>query len=140
MANRRNGHKPSETLHQTSKTYSIISGIFNIWHTEYKNRLECLCNLYWQFHPLRMTDGGLLLSPKSECKQIIYTTLLKPHNIGTHFKGIETSFQVVPLFVKFFHFWVSYITFLNFLKIPSVFKGLMFQIRECFQQLWHCTD
>jgi hypothetical protein len=27
-------------------------------------------------------------------------TLLKPHNIGTHLKGIETSFQVevVPLF------------------------------------------
>jgi hypothetical protein len=63
-------------------------------------------------------------------------------NIGTHWKGIETSFQVVPLFLKsfhfetsfqvvpfnyfmkFFHFWVSYITFRNFLKIPSVIKGL----------------
>jgi hypothetical protein len=33
-------------------------------------------------------------------------TLLKPHNIGTHLKGIETSFQV-----KSFHFWASYITF-----------------------------
>jgi hypothetical protein len=29
-----------------------------------------------------------------------FTTLLKPHNIGTHLKGIETSFQVVPLFLK----------------------------------------
>jgi hypothetical protein len=38
-----------------------------------------------------------------------FTTLLKPHNIGTHLKGIETSFQVVPLFLKSFHFWVSYI-------------------------------
>jgi hypothetical protein len=27
-----------------------------------------------------------------------YMILLKPHNIGTHLKGIETSFQVVPLF------------------------------------------
>jgi hypothetical protein len=27
-----------------------------------------------------------------------FTTLLKSHNIGTHLKGIETSFQVVPLF------------------------------------------
>jgi hypothetical protein len=26
------------------------------------------------------------------------TWLLKPHNIGTHLKGIETSFQVIPLF------------------------------------------
>jgi hypothetical protein len=26
------------------------------------------------------------------------TTLLKSHNIGTRLKGIETSFQVVPLF------------------------------------------
>jgi hypothetical protein len=25
---------------------------------------------------------------------------LKPHNIGTHLKGIATSFQVVPLFLK----------------------------------------
>jgi hypothetical protein len=55
-----------------------------------------------------------------------FTTLLKPHNIDTHLKGIETSFQVVPLFLKSFHFGMSYITFLNFLKIPSVFKGLKF--------------
>jgi hypothetical protein len=40
-----------------------------------------------------------------------FMTLLKPHNIGTHLKGIETGFQVVPLFLKPFHFWVSYITF-----------------------------
>jgi hypothetical protein len=50
-------------------------------------------------------------------------TLLKPHNIGTHLKCIETSFQVVSLFLKSIHFWVSYITFWNFLKIPSVSKG-----------------
>jgi hypothetical protein len=30
-----------------------------------------------------------------------FTTLLKPYNIGTHLKGIETSFQVVPLFCHF---------------------------------------
>jgi hypothetical protein len=28
---------------------------------------------------------------------VILQSLLKPHNIGTHSKGIETSFQVVPL-------------------------------------------
>jgi hypothetical protein len=39
------------------------------------------------------------------------TTLLKPHNIGPHLKGIETSFQVVPVFLKSFHLWASYITF-----------------------------
>jgi hypothetical protein len=31
----------------------------------------------------------------------------------------------VPLFLKSFLFWVSYITFWNFLKIPSVFKWLI---------------
>jgi hypothetical protein len=38
---------------------------------------------------------------------------LKPHIIGTgtHLKGIETSFRMVPLFFKSFNFWVSYITF-----------------------------
>jgi hypothetical protein len=52
-----------------------------------------------------------------------FTTLLNPHNIGTHLKGIDTSFQVV---YQSFHFWVSHITFGNFLKIPSIFKGLSF--------------
>jgi hypothetical protein len=47
------------------------------------------------------------------------TTLLKPFNIGIHLKGIETSLQVGPLFLKKIHFWASY-----FLKIPSVHKGL----------------
>jgi hypothetical protein len=58
------------------------------------------------------------------CHQNIgnFTTLLKPHNIGTHFKGIETSFQVVPLFLKSIHLWVSNITFWNFLKIPGIWK------------------
>jgi hypothetical protein len=67
------------------------------------------------------------LSPKSNAKNIgNFTTLLEPHNIGTHLKGIATSFQVVPLFLISFHVWVSYVTFFNFLKIhvPSVLKGL----------------
>jgi hypothetical protein len=55
------------------------------------------------------------------------TTLLEPHNIGTHLKGIETSFQVVPLFLRSVHVRVSYITFWNSLKVPSVFKGLNFK-------------
>jgi hypothetical protein len=42
-----------------------------------------------------------------------FMALLKPQNISTHLKGIETSFQVVPLFFG------SYIIFWNFLKIPS---------------------
>jgi hypothetical protein len=29
-----------------------------------------------------------------------FTTPLKPHSIGTHMKGIETRFQVVPLFFE----------------------------------------
>jgi hypothetical protein len=37
--------------------------------------------------------------------------ILKRHNSGTYLKGIEISFQMVPLFVKSFQFWVSYITF-----------------------------
>jgi hypothetical protein len=53
-----------------------------------------------------------------------FTTLLKAHNIDTHLKGIETSFQVIPLFLKSCYVWASYIGFWNFLKIPSVFKGL----------------
>jgi hypothetical protein len=52
-----------------------------------------------------------------------FTTLLKPHNIiniGTHLKGIETSFhlkgteisfQIVPLLLKSFHLWANYTTF-----------------------------
>jgi hypothetical protein len=54
-------------------------------------------------------------------------------------KGIETSFQVVPLFLKSFHFWVSYIAHWNFLKIPSVFKGFSAQsIKiELFTQQFH---
>jgi hypothetical protein len=36
----------------------------------------------------------------------------RPHDIGTHLKGIVTSFQVVLLFLKSFHFWEFY----HFLK------------------------
>jgi hypothetical protein len=31
---------------------------------------------------------------------VIFTTLLKPHNIGIHSKGIEISFQVIQLLVE----------------------------------------
>jgi hypothetical protein len=41
----------------------------------------------------------------------ILMTILKPHNIGTHLKDIETNFQVAPLFLKSFYLWASYITF-----------------------------
>jgi hypothetical protein len=36
-------------------------------------------------------------------------------------KGIETSFRV-PLYLISFHFWVNYLPFWNFLKIPSVYR------------------
>jgi hypothetical protein len=49
---------------------------------------------------------------------------LKPYNIGTCWKGLQISFHVVPFFSKSFHFWVSFITFCNFLKTPSVLKSL----------------
>jgi hypothetical protein len=47
-------------------------------------------------------DGGLLFCHQNRNAKNIgnFTTLLKPHNIGIHLKGIETSFQVVPLFLK----------------------------------------
>jgi hypothetical protein len=51
-------------------------------------------------------------------------------NIGAHFKSIETSFQVVPLSLKSFHFWVNCITFWNFLKIPSVKIDLQENYRD----------
>jgi hypothetical protein len=53
-----------------------------------------------------------------------FTTLFETqYNSGTRLKGqgIETSLQVVPLFLKSFHICVSYNSFWNFLKIPSVF-------------------
>jgi hypothetical protein len=67
------------------------------------------------------------------------------HNIGTHLKGIETSFQVVPLFWKSFHFWVSYITFWNLLKIPcphllmvQLISDTRFQESQCYMSfIWH---
>jgi hypothetical protein len=46
-------------------------------------------------------------------------------NIGSCLKGLRISFHVLPLFSKSFHFWVSFITFCNFLEmgLPSL-KGL----------------
>jgi hypothetical protein len=54
-----------------------------------------------------------------------FVALLKPYDIGARLNGVETGFQVVPLFLKLFHFWVSFITFCNILKIPSVFNRLI---------------
>jgi hypothetical protein len=39
-----------------------------------------------------------------------------------HGPKMPRLFHLVPLVSKSFHFWVSYITFCNFLKIPSVLK------------------
>jgi hypothetical protein len=72
---------------------------------------------------------------------------LKPHNIGTHLKGMEIIFQVVPLFLKSFHFWVSYITFCKFSQNTfSLYKELKleylchFRLRQacdCSFIYWH---
>jgi hypothetical protein len=95
------------------------------WHRD--SPLQDICLSLGRFMPILthmvlFTLYGCLQNAKNIGH---FSTPLKPHNIGTHLKGIETSFQVVPLFLKSFHFWVSYITFWNFLKIPSVFKGLI---------------
>jgi hypothetical protein len=45
------------------------------------------------------------LSPKSECKKFgNFTTLLKPHKIGTHLKGSTIVFEILPLLGEFHHF------------------------------------
>jgi hypothetical protein len=75
------------------------------------------CMWIWIFVVLNWRMALRLL--RSNANFTNFTTLLKPYNIGTHLKGIETSFQVVSLFLKSFHFWVNYFTFLNFLKIPG---------------------
>jgi hypothetical protein len=63
------------------------------------------------------TAVGLLWSPKSENKQMMkILDVMKPNNIGSCWKGLRISFHVVPLFSKYFHFWVSFITFCNFTK------------------------
>jgi hypothetical protein len=57
--------------------------------------------------------------------------------LGSCWKGLQISFHVVPLFSKSFHFWVSFITFCNFLKIPkyqnteSMLDGLKFHLNQC---------
>jgi hypothetical protein len=50
-----------------------------------------------------------------------FTTPLKPHNIGTHLKGIESSFEVIPLFLEYFNFWVFY----HVLKLSQNTFGLI---------------
>jgi hypothetical protein len=93
------------------------------WNTRIK------CKNVWKsqpfdFNPL-MTEVYFCYQNQNAKNIGNFMTLLKPHNIGTHLKGIKTCFQVVPLFLKSFHFGASYVTFWNFLKIPSVFKGLI---------------
>jgi hypothetical protein len=86
---------------------------------------------YRPIHHIAFRCRGIRVSLKSEGNKIlVIIRLLKPHNIGTHLKGIETSFQMVPLYLKSFHFWASYITFWNVHKIPPVVKGLMEFIRS----------
>jgi hypothetical protein len=47
---------------------------------------------------------------------------LNLYNIGRCWKGLRISFHVVVIFKIFLQFWVSFITFWNFIKIPSVLK------------------
>jgi hypothetical protein len=60
---------------------------------------------------------------------------LKPYNIGICWKGLWISFHVILLFSKSFHFWASFITLCNFLKIPSVLKELRY-IYDHNSDLW----
>jgi hypothetical protein len=62
------------------------------------------------------------------------TTLLKPRNIGIHLKGIETSFQVVPLFFKSYHFRLSCIIFSKYLR--SI-KG--YQSSTGWHKIWNVS-
>jgi hypothetical protein len=83
----------------------------------------CVIGTYWEnfSNPLRMEVYFCYQNPNA--KNIgNFTIPLKPHNIGTHLKGIETSCQMVLLFLKSFHGRASSITFWNFPKIPSAFK------------------
>jgi hypothetical protein len=90
------------------------------------------------FDPLNHYGGLLSRYQNPNAKNIgNFTTLLKPHSIGTHLKGIETSFHVVPLFFKSFHFWVSYITFWNVLKILSYFSCLSLQVKQRGEGIVH---
>jgi hypothetical protein len=66
------------------------------------------------YNPLRMEV--YFCHQNQNTKNIVnFTTRLTPHNIGTHLKGIETSFQVVSLFLKSFHFWGELYHFLKFM-------------------------
>jgi hypothetical protein len=50
------------------------------------------------------------------------------YNIGTCicWKGLRIGFHVVPLFSITFHIWMSFTSlFCNYIKIPSVLKGLI---------------
>jgi hypothetical protein len=120
-----NVQRKFKLLHKWPAKYLIHFVITQIWNKwEKKNYHEYYSIGFWQvFNPLRMKV--YFYHHNQNAKNICnFTTLLKPHNIGTHLKGIETSFQVVSLFFKSFHVWGSYIIFWNFLKIPSVLKGL----------------
>jgi hypothetical protein len=69
---------------------------------------------------LELGDNCRIGHQNQKAKNIVnFTTLLKPHNIGTHLKGIDTSFQVVPLFLKSFHFWASYIGWIKKKRVKS---------------------
>jgi hypothetical protein len=75
------------------------------------------------FSPLRM---AVYFCHQNQNAKYIgnFTTLLKPHNNGTHLKGIKTSFQVVPLLFISFHFWASYITFSKYLQSLNLIFGI----------------
>jgi hypothetical protein len=64
-------------------------------------------------------------------------TLLQPHNIGTHLKGIETSFQVVPLFLKSFHFGGELYHFLEFSQSLKGFRCLKCLTSKTYSESEH---
>jgi hypothetical protein len=92
------------------KCFGLRAVLLFTWHLQRRWLATRYTEVYFCHHNQNAKNIGNL------------TTLLKPHNIGTHLKGIETSFQVVSFFLKSFHFWVSYVSFWKFLKIPPVFR------------------
>jgi hypothetical protein len=56
---------------------------------------------------------------------------LKPYNIGSCWKGLQLSFHVVPSCSTSFHFWVSFITFCNCLKILMVTSVTKLPQKHC---------
>jgi hypothetical protein len=102
------------------RSCDLIS-IFWGWNFLWETKVQLVVN-FRLGHSSSLKNTGFWLQYPGEKRPS--SERVKPHNMVAHLKGIETSFQVVPLFFKSFHFWVSYITFLKFSQNTfSLLKG-----------------